>query len=163
MEEQAITDAGYVDVAKRSIPIIRDPEVLLRRGIDLIERNHFEEAAGVLGQAAELAPDYPMVFLAQGIALTRLLRVPEATRALERAAELDPEGFYPRYRLGELYFRIGVPTKAREEMQRALDLAGSAAERRMVREALALDDKRAGKRIWRPDFSLLFRKPRRKR
>lgn len=149
-------------LAARSTPIIRDPEVLLLKGIDLIERDRLEEAAGVLGQAAELAPDAPMIFLALGIALGRLLRVPEAVEALEKAAELDPKGFYPRFRLGELYLRVGTPTLARQELERAMDLSSNSEERKMARDLLLADSKRAVKRAWRPDFLLLrrWRRPR---
>jgi tetratricopeptide (TPR) repeat protein len=154
VEVQFETGAEYV--AKRSIPIIRDPEVLLVRGVELIERNHFEEAAGVLGQAVEIGPPSSMMFLALGIALGRILRIPEATGALEKAVELDPSGFYPRYRLGELYLRVGIPTKAREHLQLAMDLSKTAEQRKMVRELLASDDRRGSKRVWRPDFSRLL-------
>lgn len=143
------------EVAKRPTPIIRDVDTLLRNGIDLIERNRFEQAASLLSQAAGLQPDSTMIHLALGIALGRLLRIPEATAALERAAELDPGGFYPRYRLGELYLRIGVPIRAREELQRAMDLSTDSEQRKLVRELLALDAKREAKRAWRPDFSRL--------
>jgi Flp pilus assembly protein TadD len=154
-------ETGLELVAKRSTPIIRDAQVLLARGIDLIERNRFEEAAAVLTQAVEVGPPSSMTFLALGIALGRILRIPEATEALERAVELDPAGFYPRYRLGELYMRVGVPTSAREQLQLAMDLSTSAEQRKMVRELLASDDRRATKRVWRPDFSRLFGKRRR--
>ncbi|MBF6569458.1 MAG: tetratricopeptide repeat protein [Candidatus Binataceae bacterium] len=144
------------DVAKRRFtPIIGGSETLLQRGIDLLERNRFEEAAELLGQAAELTPDSATAFLALGIAQGRLLRIPEAMFALERAVELDPRGFYPRYRLGELYLRVGVPTQAREELQRALDLSVDEGQRRMVRKMLAADLQREAKRAWRPDFSRL--------
>ena len=95
--------------------------------------------------------------LALGIALGRLLHIPEATAALERAAQLEPASFYPRFRLGELYLRIGIPTRAREQLQRALDLSTNGEQRKLVRELLALDAKREAKRAWRPDFSR-FRK-----
>jgi tetratricopeptide (TPR) repeat protein len=139
-------------VAKRPTPIIRDVDALLRNGLDLIERNRFEQAASLLRQAAGLQPDTAMVQLALGIALGRLLRIPEATAALERAAELDPTGFYPRFRLGELYLRIGLPTRAQEELQRAMDLSTDTEQRQMVRNLLAADARRDAKRAWRPNF-----------
>jgi tetratricopeptide (TPR) repeat protein len=147
------------EVAKRATPIIRDVEALLRSGVDLIERNRFEQARSLLTQAAELQPDSALVQLALGIALGRLLQIPEATAALERAVQLDAAGFYPRFRLGELYMRIGIPTRAREELQRALDLSTNGEQRKLVRELLALDAKREANRAWRPDFSR-FRKGR---
>jgi Flp pilus assembly protein TadD len=152
------TQAFSVDaVAKRPTPIIRDVDALLHNGIDLIERNRFEQAASLLRQAAGLQPDSALIHLALGIALGRLLRVPEATAALERAAELDPSAFFPRFRLGELYLRIGIPTRAREELQRAMDLSSDTEQRKMVRELLAVDARHEAKRAWRPDFLRLRR------
>jgi tetratricopeptide (TPR) repeat protein len=143
---------------KKPTPIVRDAEALFRRGVEALERDHFEEAAGSLQQAANLAPDSAPIQLALGIALLRLVDVCGAMNALERATELEPEGFYPHFRLGELYLRIGVPTKAREQLQRAIDLSSNSEERRMVRELIAIDDKRAARRIWRPNFAALLRK-----
>ena len=40
---------------KKPTPIIRDAEHLFRRGIDALEHDRFEEAAGLLQQAVGLA------------------------------------------------------------------------------------------------------------
>lgn len=147
-------------VSKPPTPIVRDADALFLRGIDALERNRFEEAAKSLQLAVSLAPKSSAVHLALGIACTHLLDIPAAFEALETAIELDPEGFFPHLRLGELYLRIGVPTKAQEELQLALDLSTSAEQRKMVRELLAVEKKRAAKRIWRPDFNRLLRRKR---
>jgi tetratricopeptide (TPR) repeat protein len=150
---------GDGTMAKRPTPIIRDFDGLLRSGVELLERNRFEQARAVLTQAVELQPNSALAQLALGIALGRLLQIPEALAALERAVQLDATGFYPRFRLGELYMRIGVPSRAREELQHALDLSTNAEQRKLVRELLAVDGKREKSRVWRPDFSR-FRKGR---
>ena len=90
MQSAISQDDGLV-VGNKPTPIIRDAEQLLRRGIDALEHDRFEEAAGMLKQAVDLAPESPMASLALGIALVRLLRIPEATAALENAIALDPE------------------------------------------------------------------------
>lgn len=159
MQSAISQDDGLV-AGKKPTPIIRDAEQLLRRGIDALEHDRFEEAAGLLRQAAELAPESAMASLALGIALGRLLRVPEATTALENAIALDPEAFYPHFRMAELYLRVGLVAQAEQELTRAMDLSTSDYERRLVRELRALDRKRAPRRIWRPDFAGFFgRKP----
>ncbi len=147
--------------SKRPTPIVRDAETLFRRGVEALERNRFEEAVGLLRQAAEMAPQASAVFLALGIALTQVLEISEAEHALETAVALDPEEFFPHLRLAELYLRIGVPTKAQDELRLAMDLSTTAEQRKMVRELLAVDAKRAARRIWRPDFRRFIRKPRR--
>ena len=158
--QSAISQDEGLATDKKPTPIIRDAEQLLRRGIDALEHDRFEEAAGLLKQAVDLAPESPMASLALGIALVRLLRIPEATAALENAIALDPQGFYPRFRMAELYMRVGLVAQAEEELTRAMDLSTSDYERRLVRELRALDRKRAPRRVWRPDFAGFFsRKP----
>jgi len=158
---RAISQDDGLVADRKPTPIIRDAEQLLRRGIDALEHERFEEAAGLLRQAVDLAPQSPMASLALGIALCRLLRIPEATAALENAIALDPDAFYPRFRMAELYMRVGLVAQAEEELTRAMDLSTSDYERRLVRELRAIDRKRAPRRIWRPDFTrLLGKKPR---
>jgi len=92
----------------------------------------------------------------------RTQRMQEAMAALQRAIEADPQGFFPRLRMAELYMRIGVPTRAKEQLERAMDLSRTAQQRQMVRTLMSVEAQRAPKRIWRPDFSRLkTRKPRR--
>jgi tetratricopeptide (TPR) repeat protein len=145
---------------RKPTPIIRDAEQLLRRGIDALKHDRFEDAAGLLRQASDLAPESSMASLPLGIALVRLLRIPEATEALENAIALDPQGFYPRFRMAELYMRVGLVAQAEEELTHAMDLSTSDYERKLVRELGALDRKRAPRRIWRPDFAGLLRRKR---
>jgi tetratricopeptide (TPR) repeat protein len=155
MQSAISQDEGLV-ADRKPTPIIRDAEQLLRRGIDTLEHDRFEEAAGLLRQAVDLTPESPTAWLALGIALVRLLRVPEATVALENAIALDPEAFYPHFRMAELCMRVGLVAQAEEELTRAMDLSTNDYERRLVRELRAVDRKRAPRRIWRPDFAGLF-------
>ena len=158
--QRAMSQDEGLAADRKPTPIIRDAEQLFRRGIDALEHDRFEEAAGLLQQADDLAPDSPMISLALGITLGRLLRIPEATAALENAIGLDPQAFYPHFRMAELYMRIGLVAQAEEELTRAMDLSSSDFERKLVRELRALDRKRAPRRIWRPDFTrFLGKKP----
>jgi tetratricopeptide (TPR) repeat protein len=159
--QNEISQDDCLVVGRKPTPIIRDAEQLLKRGIEALEHDRFEEAAGLLQQAVDLAPESPMASLALGIALVRLLRIPEATAAMENAIKLDPHAFYPHFRMAELYMRVGLVAQAEEELTRAMDLSANEYERRLVRELRALDRKRAPRRIWRPDFTrLLGKKPR---
>ena len=154
---------GTVAVAgKRPTPIVRDAHELLVRGIDALERNHLEEAVGLLRQSIQLDDSSFYAHLALGISLTKALEIPEAEAALEKAIRLEPKNFYAHLRMAELYQRVGVPTKAKEELQVALDLAQTAVEKKLARDRLDAEVRRDPRRAWRPDFSTLLRKKRKR-
>jgi len=151
------------EMAKPPTPIVRDAQAVLQRGIEALERERHEEAVVLLRQAVALDEQAADGFLALGIALMRTMRMQEAMAALERAVELAPRAFYPRLRMAELYMRLGVPTRAKQEMDCAMELSQTPEQRQMVRTLMGAEAQRAPKRIWRPDFSRLLRprKPRR--
>src|SRR5713101_9455963 len=103
--------------AKRPTPIVRDAHALLVRGIDALERNHVDQAVGLLRQSVQLDAGSFYGYLALGIALTKLLEIPEAQEALERAISLEPKNFYAHFRMAELFQRVGVPTLAKAEFE----------------------------------------------
>ena len=82
----------------------------------------------------------------------KLLEIPQAMCSLEEAVRLAPESFYPRLRLAELYMRVGVPTRAKEEIERAMDVSETPEQRAMARRLLAIDAERSARRAWRPNF-----------
>jgi len=143
---------------KRPTPIVRDPHALMIRGIEELERNHIEEAAGLLRQSVELDQSSFHAQLALGVALTKALEIPEAERALEAAIRLEPRNFWAHLRMAEFYQRIGVPTKSQEELQIALDVADTSQQRKTARELLEADQRRNPKRAWRPDFMRRWRR-----
>ncbi len=61
---------------KRPTPIVRDAHALLLRGLDALERNHIEEAAGLLRQSVQMDVDLFYGHLGLGIALTKALEIP---------------------------------------------------------------------------------------
>jgi Tfp pilus assembly protein PilF len=161
---EAIT-AGRIDShlfmdGKRPTPIVRDAHALLVRGIDALERNHIDEAVGLLRQSVELDGESFHGQLALGIALTRALEIPAAERALETAINLEPRNFYAHLRMAELFQRVGVPTRAEDELRLALDLAHGAEQKKIARDLLRAEERRDPRRAWRPDFSKLMSKVR---
>ncbi len=121
--QSAATELFVSMDGKRPTPIVRDAHALLVRGIDALERNHIDEAVGLLRQTVELDADSFYGQLALGIALTKALQIPAAEQALEAAIRLEPKNFYAHLRMAELFQRVGVPTKTEEELRIALDLA----------------------------------------
>jgi Tfp pilus assembly protein PilF len=146
---------------KRPIPIVRDAHALLVRGIDALERNRVEEAATLLRQAVELDGESFHAQLALGIALTKALQIPAAAQALENAIKLEPKNFYAHLRMAEFFQRIGVPTRAKEELRIALDLAQGQEEKKIARDLLTAEERLDPRRAWRPDFNRLLGRTRR--
>jgi tetratricopeptide (TPR) repeat protein len=149
--------ANPVADGKRPTPIVRDSHALLLRGIDALERNHIDEAVGLLRQSVDLDNQSFYGHLALGIALTKALEIPAAEQALEIAIELDPRNFYAHLRMAELFQRVGVPTRTKEELQLALNLAQTTEEKKIARDLLAAEERRDAKRAWRPDFTKLLK------
>ena len=157
-EESAETPVVRASDAKTPIPILRNAQMLLERGVEALERDRIEEAIGYLRQTVALDPRSFLGHLGLGIALTKALEIPEAQQALETALRLEPENFYAHLRSAELYQRIGVPTKAREELRAALDFARTTEEKKIARDLLGAERSREPRRAWRPDFSRLLGK-----
>ncbi|MGH7865275.1 MAG: tetratricopeptide repeat protein [Candidatus Binataceae bacterium] len=132
------------------------------RAVEALERARYHDAAALFRHAAQLDRGSLHAWLGLGIASTHTLDTATAEDALERAIELAPMDFFPRLRLAELYLRIGLPTKAHQALDRAMELSRDSAERRMVRELVAVDKSRGARRIWRPDFTKAgyWRRPR---
>ena len=162
MLQANVTEAVSLMDGKRPTPIVRDAQTLLARGIDALERNHIDEALGLLRQTVQLDAQSFYAHLALGIALTKALEIPEAERALETAIRLEPKSFYAHLRMAELFQRIGVPTRSKEELQIALDLAETAEQKKIARDLLSSEERRNPRRAWRPDFSKLLRERGRK-
>jgi tetratricopeptide (TPR) repeat protein len=145
--------------AKRPTPIVRDAHALLLRGIEALERNHLAEAVGLLRQSVGLDGQSFYGHLALGIALTKTLDIGQAQQSLETAIRLEPKNFYAHLRMAELFQRVGVPKKAKEELQIALDFATTTDEKKLARDLIAAEERREPRRAWRPDFMQLRRKP----
>lgn len=143
---------------KRPTPIVRDTDALLKRGIEAVEFDRIEEAVGLLRQAAELEPVSHDIQLVLGIALMRALEMYPAVGAFEAAIAADPRSFFAHFRIAECYMRMGVPSRANEYLDRALEVSGSREQRDLVRQLRSLEAKVAPKRIWRPDFARMIRR-----
>jgi tetratricopeptide (TPR) repeat protein len=148
---------------KRPTPIVRDAHALLVRGIDALERNRIDEAVGLLRQSLDFDSHSFHCHLALGIALTKALEIPAAEQELETAIRLEPNNFYAHLRMAELFQRVGVPTRAQEELRIALDLARGPEEKKIARDLLTAEERRDYRRAWRPDFSKLLGRTRDKK
>jgi hypothetical protein len=165
---ETIVQAGALESSiamdgKRPTPIVRDAHALLVRGIDALERNHIDEAVALLRQNVQLDEESFYGHLALGIALTKALQIPAAEHELEAAIRLEPKNFYAHLRMAQLFQRVGVPTRVKQELQVALDFAQTAEEKKIARDLLTNEEHRDSRRAWRPDFSKLLKRSRPKK
>ena len=75
--------------------------------------------------------------------------------------KLEPKNFYAHLRMAELFLRVGVPTRAKDELRLALDLAHGAEQKKIARDLLLAEERRDPRRAWRPDFSKMLSRIRR--
>ena len=96
-------------------------EESFRRGMDLLQRNMFDEAVRFLAEAAMLSPREARYRAHYGHAL---IRQPTTRRMaeteLQAALALEPDNTAYRVMLAELYKQLGLQRRAEGELQRAL-------------------------------------------
>jgi predicted Zn-dependent protease len=127
-------------------------QVRLERARRALEVGEAAEAVALLEPWAAS----PEALTLLGIAYTRTYRIDRALDVLVRAVEEAPEAFAPRATLGELYLRLGVVGRGREELTRSLRSAKTPAERERVGRLLADDRIRGRNRMDRPAFHRPF-------
>ena len=114
------------------------------------------EAARYFERALELEPEFADGHVALGIAYAVEAKVYPALDHLELAAQLEPENFYAHFKLGQLFFKLRVPQRGYEAMQRALGCATTLAERRLVAGLLREEKQREKGSYRRPWWNKPF-------
>jgi hypothetical protein len=104
-------------------------------GLFAVRRLHSE-----VDRALALAPDYEDALIAKGALLLNLPGLlggdaHEAARLLQRAVELEPERISARLHLAEAYEKTGRPADAKQQAERALQLAEAAGRTAQAEEA----------------------------
>ena len=91
----------------------------------LLDQNQTEDAILALTEAQAVAPEEPRVPELLGRALSRQNRFPEARIQLEKAVKLTPASAADHYLLGQVYRKLGMPEKAKSELDVAATLSNS--------------------------------------
>ena len=125
-------------------------------GLELMNHGEPSAAAQCFEQIVEAAPDYADAHVALGIADAVCGRVYPALDHLEEATNLEPENFFAHFKLGQLYFKLHIPQKGYESMQKALDSATSIEERKLVGQLIHEQKQREEKGLARPTWNRPF-------
>ncbi len=125
-------------------------------GLELLNHGEPAAAATCFEQIVEMIPDFADARVALGIADAVCGRVYPALDHLEEATSLEPDNFFAHFKLGQLQFKLHVPTKGYEEMQKALDCATSIEERRLVGQLIHDQKQREEKGLARPTWNRSF-------
>ncbi len=125
-------------------------------GLELM--NHGDPAAATtcFEQILEMRPDFADAHIGLGIAYAVVGKIYPAMDHLEEAANLEPENFFAHFKLGQLMFKLHVPAKGYEEMQKALDCATSIEERKLVGQLIHEQKQREEKGLARPTWNRPF-------
>jgi len=83
-----------------------------RRGLDELNKQDYQTAAGLFEQAIALKPDYASAHFNLGTAYFYLRRTQPAIDALQRATKLDPSSASSHNQLGAVYLESGDNARA---------------------------------------------------
>ena len=155
------SSSGSMD-GKRPTPIVRDAHSLLARGIDALERNHIDQAVGLLSQTVQIDAESFHGHLALGIALTKALDIPAAERGTGDGHQSRTAKLLCSFADGRV---VSARRSPKEGEGRVADRAGSWREPPARRKSHAICSPPKSiatpRRAWRPDFAGLLGRKRR--
>ncbi|HLI64204.1 MAG TPA: hypothetical protein VKV05_12455 [Terriglobales bacterium] len=119
-------------------------------GVELLGIGEPQKAVERFERVLEIAPEFADGHVALGIAYAVTSNIYPALDHLEHATVLAPNSFFAHFKLGHLYFKLRVPRKGYREMDRALDCATSARERKLAAYLIREERQREHGGIQRP-------------
>jgi tetratricopeptide (TPR) repeat protein len=125
-------------------------------GLELMNHGEPAAAATCFEQIVEMRPDFADAHVGLGIAHAVIGKIYPAMDHLEEAASLEPNNFFAHFKLGQLMFKLHVPAKGYEAMQKALDCATSIEERKLVGQLIHEQKQREEKGLARPTWNRPF-------
>ena len=128
----------------------------LSEGLELMSQGEPAAAATCFEQIVQAFPEFADAHVGLGIAYAVTGRIYPALDHLEEATNLEPDNFFAHFKLGQLQFKLHVPRRGYEEMQKALDCATSIEERKLVGQLIHEQKKREEKGLARPTWDRPF-------
>jgi tetratricopeptide (TPR) repeat protein len=125
-------------------------------GLELMNHGEPAAAATCFEQIVQVLPEFADAHVGLGIAYAIIGKVYPALDHLEEATSLEPDNFFAHFKLGQLHFKLHVPKKGYEEMQKALDCATSIEERKLVGQLIHEQKMREEKGLARPTWNRPF-------
>ena len=125
-------------------------------GLEFINHGEPAAAATCFEQIVQALPDFADAHVGLGIAYAVTGEIYPALDHLEEATSLEPNNFFAHFKLGQLQFKLHVPKKGYEEMQKALDCATTVEERKLVGQLIHEQKQREHKGLARPTWDRSF-------
>jgi len=96
---------------------------LLQRGLELLRKRHFAQAAIVLERADRAEPGKGSIIEALGRAYFNSGQLDRSRTAFEALLEVDPSAHYAHFALGQSLKRLGRASEARTHLRLAVALS----------------------------------------
>ena len=152
---EAITETSEVlAVQGSSLPV--EVSKKFSEALELMNHGEAAAAATCFEQIVQAVPDYADAHIGLGVAYAVTGKIYPALDHLEEATNLEPDNFFGHFKLGQLQFKLHVPKKGYEEMQKALDCATSIEERKLVGQLIHEQKQREQKGLARPTWDRTF-------
>jgi tetratricopeptide (TPR) repeat protein len=117
-------------------PAADDAYALYRRGVSLLEEDHWEQAAVSLEKAKRLEPDKSSIREALGRAYFRSGRYRRAAREFSAVLERYPANDYAHFCLGRSFEKLGDHAAARRHLSLAAGMRPDRTDYRHYRDRL---------------------------
>jgi len=140
----------------RSATLPAEVSLKFSEGLELMNHGEAAAAASCFEQIVQLLPEHADAHVGLGIAYAVTGKIYPALDHLEEATNLEADNFFAHFKLGQLQFKLHVPRKGYEEMQKALDCATSIEERKLVGQLIHEQKKREQKGLARPTWDRPF-------
>ena len=140
----------------RSVTLPVEVSRRFSEGLELMNHGEAAAAATRFEAVVQMLPEFADAHVGLGIAYAVTGKIYPALDHLEEATSLEPDNFFAHFKLGQLQFKLHVPRKGYEEMQKALDCATSIEERKLVGQLIHEQKKREQKGLARPTWDRPF-------
>jgi tetratricopeptide (TPR) repeat protein len=150
----AVETTEFIEPRSTTLPM--EVSRKFSEGLELMNHGEPAAAARCLEQIVQMVPEFADAHVGLGIAYAVTGNVYPALDHLEKAANLEPDNFFAHFKLGQLQFKLHVPKKGYEEMQKALDCATSIEERKLVGQLIHEQKQREQKGLARPTWDRPF-------
>lgn len=120
-------------------PAAGDAYALYRRGMQLLEEQHFMQAALSLEQARDIEPDKASIREALGRAYFRAASYAAAAEEFAKVLELHPVSDYAHFCLGRSYEKLGDRRAASRHFTLACGMAPKRQDYKIYRDRLRGD------------------------